>query len=270
MRTLLGKIITGLAGAGVALLLIHYFRPHSQTEELIEITIGIIAGLYMSTSADSVRLTRRLAESESKTNALVKLVGLHGAGSTIVKLFLEAGDTYTEPAGFASLYLKVLAAIERSYYTTFVASATEASFGHNDVALAIQQSKILAANADIRRLFICRDDNEVAGLAPIMREQVQRGIKVKYILRAKLRSHQLLHEWTRKVDGLDFAIMDQALILHTDIDPRSYKIKGARLSVNVQRRDALERFYDDMWREAYEPPPDRIVAHADGGSLTTS
>jgi hypothetical protein len=108
MRVLLGKIATGLAGAGIALLLIHYFRPQSQTEELLEITIGIIAGLYISTSADSVRLMRRLADTERKTDTLVKLAGTYGAGSTIVRLFLEAGDTHTEPADFPSLYLKVL------------------------------------------------------------------------------------------------------------------------------------------------------------------
>jgi hypothetical protein len=136
--------------------------------------------------------------------------------------------------------------------------------------LAIQQSKVLASNADIRRLFICHDDQEADGLAPIMHEQVRRGIKVKYILQAKLRSHQLLREWTRKVDGLDFAIMDQALLLHTDVDPRSYKIKGARLSVDAQRRDALERFFDDMWREASEPPQSRAVGSTADATPTVS
>ena len=154
---------------------------------------------------------------------------------------------------FPSLYLKVLWAIDTSYHTTFVASQQQATFGHNAMALEIQRSKVVVNGADIKRLFICRDINEMNDLRELMLEQIDVGIKVRYILRETVQNHQILREWQKKVKDLDFAIIDRAWVLFTDVDSRTYRIKGARLSAANEQRSELEDFYSALWQEGQSP-----------------
>ncbi len=72
---------------------------------------------------------------------------------------------------------------------------------------------------------------------------------VKYILREKLRTHQILREWRKKVGQLDFSIIDHKMVLLTDVDERSYKIHGARLSADAGVRADLEGFFQALWQE---------------------
>jgi hypothetical protein len=252
VRFLVGRIVVALFGFAVAIALMRLFPPLDQTEELVEVSIAAVLALYVDSIVHWAQIHQQLKTAQDQTAAALALVAEHGAGEPLTTLFMSA-QAQVPATDFPGLYLKVLWAIDGSYHTTFVASKQEAEFGHNAMALEIQRSKVIVNGADIKRLFICRDVGELDELKQLMLEQAGVGIKVRYILRETLRTNQILREWQKKVQKLDFAIIDRAWVLFTDVDNDSYRIRGARLSGAKDQREELEDFYSTLWQEAKDP-----------------
>jgi hypothetical protein len=216
----------------------------------------------MTILADGVRRDRRLDAADRRASDLLRLISEQGLGGAATRLLLDVGEAKIPAEVFPRFYFKLLWSLERSYHTTFVASATEAHYGYNDEALRIQSSKVDAGGVDIRRLFICRDQVDVAALSGLMLRQAALGIKVRYILRETIEGHQLLRRSYKRVRALDFSIVDGTLAMTTDVNPRTFKINGARLTASPQARVEREEFFDLLWSEAEIPSPPNPLAAA--------
>lgn len=135
---------------------------------------------------DGVVIEEQVKGYREDIKQISSLVSGQLAWSALSRTILELGSMEVTGEQFNSFYLTVLWSIEKSYITTFVATDTSATEGHNRLALEIQRVKIRVSGVSIRRLFLFVDDAQFHAHREMMRLQSEAGIEVRYMFEKKI------------------------------------------------------------------------------------
>lgn len=252
------KVLEVLSGLILATILWLIFPPVSTTEGLLNALAGITFSLLVTFVGESVRTKRSMDAGGRLLRELISLASSEGVASPVFRLFARSGIAYLAADRFPNVYLDILWSISHSYDTTMVICDDDINAGHNRQALEIQRAKIAAAGVTIRRIFITKEVTSQA-LTDFLARQHDAGIRVFTISDAKVKRNAILKSWLRKVDSIDFSIIDRRFTLTTVVDPRTLRIGRFRISAEPSEREVYEEFFASLMGAATEyhstPPP---------------
>ncbi|MFJ8104725.1 DUF6879 family protein [Streptomyces sp. NPDC096132] len=111
--------------------------------------------------------------------------------------------------------------------------------------LTAQREAIVERSVTVRRLFIVKEGEERAALAPVCQEQRELGIEVRVVALDQLPAHH------RRGNMIDFIVFDQALSY--EIHPDQLGL-NSRTAVNARREvvQPLMRRFAQLWAAAAE------------------
>ncbi|WP_436908791.1 hypothetical protein [Halosimplex marinum] len=251
LHSIILRVIEVAPGLLILLGLLYYFTPDNQTIALLQILLSLIIALIGVVVGESLQLRTQFTKNKSSQDKIIELISDEGLDNPMARLFLKVNAAGFEPRDFPSVFLEVLWSIEDSYRTTMVASSEQIEQGHNQQGLEIQGAKI-ADGAEIKRIFVCENEEMVQELFDSMKEQQDIGIQVRYILTDQIYRNQFLKEGVKNIGQLDFSIIDDTYTLKTEVntEPENYRIEGCSLSYDDQKVTEYGEVFSNMWSEA--------------------
>jgi hypothetical protein len=232
-------------------LIIYLFKsPSDITDTLVQISVGLIVTAISLIISETDDIRKRIRGHKKSINDIINLLSKESLSNPATKFLTKRGSTHIQPSEFPNFYRNLLWGIDNSYKATMIASSEELEQAHNELALGIQKAKIEAENADIRRLFILRTNQEYRDIMHHMKIHEEHGIDVKFIEMEKIEQYDALDRKKRKsIETLDFAIADSNIMLLTFLD-EEFKITSSEVVTDGGDIDIYEDFYSLLWAGA--------------------
>jgi hypothetical protein len=233
-------------------LFIYLFKSPSDvdiTDTLVQISVGLIVTAISLIISETDDIRKRIREHKKSINNIINLLSKESLSNPATKFLVKRNSTHIKPHEFPNFYRNLLWGVDNSYKATMIASSEELEQAHNELALGIQKAKIEAENADIRRLFILRTNQEYRDIMHHMKIHEEHGIDVKFIEMKKIEQYDALYRKKESLETLDFAIADSNIMLLTFLD-EEFKITSSEVVTDGGDIDIYEDFYSLLWTEA--------------------
>lgn len=253
-RGLIGRRLIGLApGTLVTVVLIQLVPPVTAVQALSQVLVGLVASLLGIVLLDGVVIEEQVKGYREDIKQISSLVSGQLAWSALSRTILELGSTEVTGEQFNRFYLTVLWSIEKSYITTFVATDTSATEGHNRLALEIQRVKIRVSGVSIRRLFLFVDDAQFHAHREMMRLQSEAGIEVRYMFEKKISHDRTFRELSNRLGCIDFGVIDGNIAMNTTValsDGRPVEIIRSMINCETARVHEYQFFFSLLWEQS--------------------
>jgi hypothetical protein len=246
------KAIEILSGVAIAYLVYHFSEPKSRTTGLLSIMIGLLGSIFITNILESYRYINRMDKTYIQlANNLERIIENHEENLCLAKLFKYSNVTFSKekvPVYWMELFWIIRNSLSASSY---IKPSEGYDQSYTEIGLEIQKVLIKAKECSIRRVFILDDEDEKQQMNNIMLKHKNAGIKVRYIFRKDINDKSMLKLWARKLESLDFGIVDSAFVSLIILN-KEREIKYAKLEFNKEKLAEYKRFYNNLFEEAKE------------------
>lgn len=249
------RLVELVPGVAVTLALIWLAPPISASDAELQVSIGVTVSLLGVVLVDGSAFESLLNAYRDDVRSLNAMVGDRMTSDALSRAILELGTTEIPGSEFERFYLNALWSVEHSYVTTFVATDTSANEGHNHMALEIQRTKVRVAGADIRRLFVFADESQHAAHQVMMRDHLDAGIRVRYLLTEQVHSDRVIQIRLARLGSLDFSIIDGDIVLRTVLatrDGRNVAVERTMVNRNPGLTKDFGFFFSLLWEQGLD------------------
>ena len=196
---------------------------------------------------------KKLDVVEMKLDQLVQnLAGRSNTNADLEALFkFGSGKVNVHKMGEAWIYL--LWRMQKSYRATnYIKSVDIYRTGYAEDALEIQAAKIKAQHANIKKIFIVENEQELEEMQTVFEKQHALGIEVKHILYSEIQSKRMLNDKTLELATIDFGLIDDRTTLLWLLKDR--RIGGGRILLGSEEFAKYDEFFDALFKEARKYP----------------
>lgn len=259
----ISKTVELAAGVIAGYLAYRVSAPVSDFAGLFSVMIGLLSTLVVAHLVESYRhsqdiknanfqLTGLLQKTNSHLASLLKRIAEEHQESSDWVQILRHGMTTFPGEQIFDVLLQLLWRIENGVLAANYIDPGEGwGRAYGELYNEIQRTKVKVDKADIRRVFVVDDEEEVGTLRSVMSKQKESGIRVKYIFRRKIETTSMLKTAADRLETLDFDVIDSKYVWLTLLD-KSRKIKYGKLVFGKEECDRYKRFHAYMFEEAEE------------------
>jgi uncharacterized membrane protein YeaQ/YmgE (transglycosylase-associated protein family) len=243
------KIISVLFGLIIGFLA-YKTSTRSEVAGLLSILVGLTGTLVVNNLIEFFQQSRQLSRINANlSNLLIKIAKFHQSGWNLNQV-LRYGVTTFKREQIPNVWIELLWQMESRYCgVSYSDPDLWWSQAFTKLASEIQKTKIIVNKADIRRVFIYKDEAEKERLQDIMREQYQSGIKVKYISQKSIEDNYLLKQLSGKIETFDFALIDAKIAWLVIVD-KNRKFKAGKALIDETLTENYRSFFDHLFAEA--------------------
>ncbi len=243
------ELFTGLLIGFVVYLII---RPTNEINYLLNIIIGLLTAIVVMLIIELSRLALNFENYNKKLQDVLDIINDKGKEIIFNQSILKYGILKFQRESIPKVWLNILWNFNKTYYSTSLISLDEGwNQAYTKLGLKIQQTKILLNQADIRRVFIIENTEELENAKNIILEQKQNGIYVKYIHSDEIKSKSILNTLSRKLKSMDFGIIDSDFVTLVYLNKKRI-IVGGELVTNRSEIQNYKEFYHNLFEEAHE------------------
>jgi hypothetical protein len=246
------KIIGVLAGLAIGYTAYKVAGAKDEVTGLLSILIGLISTQVINTFIEFHRHSQYLKETNLKLANLLQRISEPIQSTAELYNILRYGVTKITKEQIPNAWLELLWKIESRYYGL---SYTNPDFWWNQafskLAIEIQRVKKNVIKAEIGRIFVYKNEEELLGLRDVMAEQCKAGITVRYISEENIEKKVLLKKLRSKIKTLDYGLIDSRIVLLVYVD-KDRQFKHGEIIVSKEVFDTYKAFYDHLFDEAEE------------------
>ncbi|MHB8068222.1 MAG: hypothetical protein ACYDIC_10025 [Desulfobaccales bacterium] len=246
------KVIVVLAGLAIGFITYKVSGAKSEVTGLLSILIGLISTQVINNIIEFHRHAQYLKETNQKLAGLLQKVSEPIQTTAELYNILRYGVTKITKEQIPNAWLELLWKIESRYYGL---SYTNPDFWWNQafskLAIEIQRVKKNVSKAEISRIFIYKNEEELIKLEEVMAEQCKAGITVRHISEESIEKKVLLKKLRSKIKTLDYGLIDAKIVLLVYVD-KDRQFKHGEIIVNKEVFDTYKIFYDHLFDEAEE------------------
>ena len=246
------KVIVVLVGLTIGYITYKVSGNKSEVAGLLSILIGLITTQVINNIIEFHRHAQSLKETNLKLANLLQKVSEPIQNTAELYNILRYGVTKITKEQIPNAWLELLWKIESRYYGL---SYTNPDFWWNQafskLAIEIQKVKKNVSKAEISRIFIYENEDELEKLQEVMSEQWKAGITVRYIAKKEIEKKVLLKKLSSKIKTFDYGLIDSKIVLMVYVD-KDRQFKHGEILVNKQVFDVYKTFYDHLFDEAIE------------------
>jgi hypothetical protein len=247
---LINKVVEISSGVVAAFIAYRVSAPLIDFAGLFSIIIGLLTTLVIAHLVESYRHTQDLKKTNILlANLLRNIAEQHEKASDFAQV-LRYGVTTIPSQQLIDGLVQLLWRIEFGLLATNYVHPDEGwGRAYSELYHEIQRTKIKVNKANIRRVFIVDDEDEVKTLRDVMLRQKEVGVHVRYVFKKKIETTSMLRTAADTLETLDFDIIDNKYVWLTMLDA-SRKIKEGKIVFGREECDKYKRFHDNLFAEA--------------------
>jgi len=246
------KVMVVLAGLAIGYTTYKVSGAKDEVTGLLSILIGLIATQVINTIIEFHRHSQYIKETNLKLANILQKISEPMQTTAELYNILRYGVTKIPKEQIPNVWLELLWKIESRY---FGLSYTNPDFWWNQafskLAIEIQRVKKNVIKAEINRIFVYENHDELRNLQDVMAEQWKAGITVRYISKDIIEKRILLKKLSGKIKTLDYALIDQKTVLLVYVD-KYRQFKHGEIIVSKEVFDTYKIFFDHLFDEAEE------------------
>ncbi len=246
------KVVVVIAGLAIGYATYKVAGAKDEVTGLLSILIGLISTQVINTIIEFHRHSQYIKETNHKLADLLKKISepIHTASE--LYNILQYGVTKITKEQIPNAWLELLWKVESRYYGV---SFTNPDFWWNQafskLAIEIQRVKKNVIKAEISRVFVYEDEDELRKIKDVMLEQCKAGIRVRHISKESIDNKVLLKKLKTRIKTFDYALIDSKTVLLVYMD-KNRQFKYGEIIVSKEVFDTYKLFFDHLFDEAEE------------------
>jgi F0F1-type ATP synthase assembly protein I len=224
--------------------------PTSDLATMLGIIVGLMATLVVALLIESYRHAQSINNTNLRLTTLTERIAQSHQDDWDFAQILRYGATTVPNEQWIDVLMQILWRMKHRLLATNYVNPTEGwGRAYGELYHEIQRSKIKVSKAVISRIFIVDNQEEVTQLQGIMARQHEAGIKVKYILKKKIQTTDVLKTGLSSIESFDFDVIDDKLVWLTLLD-KNRKVKHGKILFDKGECERYKRFHDNLYIEA--------------------
>jgi hypothetical protein len=253
-KKILLKIVELLFGLLIGFLVYRFSGSNLQNNlnGLFGIIAGLLSTLILAIFIESEATRKKIGNLNYNLQNLKEiLLKKENYKINLIKLLNEKPVVF-EKNDVPQLWLDLLWEIDNKFWaTTYINPSEGWEQVYTKIGNDIQRAKIYAKDADIRRIFIIDNKDELKRIEGVIKEQIKLGIKSKYIYKDEINNKSFLKSFADRSKSLDFCIVDNKFIVFVYINKKRM-INRAEIGKMNKTNEYYTDFYKNLFKEAKE------------------